>query len=319
LADGENEFQHFVERSRLVGSVVAITMTRSKSPRVSVVGASGFVGRWLVEEVERLGWDVRQFNRVRPALIDRCLDPSVSASDVVFWLASSTNPAVASAMPELAEREFAEFNKFVSCMAEAESSALVVIASSGGTVYDATFPPPYSETAPLRAAHPYAALKLKMEGCIAQSPLRHSIVRMSNPYGPRQPAGRGQGVVGEWVRSISQGRPIPIIGSLATRRDFLFIEDTVRGLAEIASREVEGVVNLGSGTGSTLQEVLDHLVSMSPYAVKIERLPSRHYDVSSTWLAIDRILNETAWRPTVSLKSGLERTLNAELMLAGGM
>jgi UDP-glucose 4-epimerase len=292
-------------------------MTRSTLRRVAVVGAGGFLGRWLIGELQRLEWEVEEFDRLRLPVVDGRINPMVLNSDVVFWLATRTNPALAAANPELVELELTEFDEFLARVSDGGGSSKVVIVSSGGTVYDSRFPPPYMETSPLRAVHPYASLKLRMERLIAESGLSHCIVRMSNPYGPGQPAGRGQGVVAEWVRSIAQKRPIPIIGSLETRRDFLFIGDAARGLATIAAVNVDGIVNLGSGTGTTLQRVLDHLVFLSPYPVSTDQLPSRHFDVSSTWLSIDRMLVETDWRPMVSLESGLERTLRAQLAEVG--
>ena len=280
-----------------------------------MVGAGGFVGRWLVGELQLSEWEVEQFDRMRPPAVDGRLNPMLLKSDVVFWLATRTNPALAAENPGLVEQELAEFSEFIQCMTDSQSSSMVVIISSGGTVYDSDFPPPYSENSPLRAVHPYASMKLRMERLIAESPLHHCIVRMSNPYGPGQLAGQGQGVVGEWVRSITRQRPIPIIGSLEARRDFLYITDAARGLVAIAAASLHGVVNLGSGESTALRVVLDCLVAISPYPVSVERLPGRHFDVSSTWLSIDRMLAETDWRPLVSLESGLERTLTAQLAL----
>jgi UDP-glucose 4-epimerase len=282
------------------------------SPRVSIIGANGFIGRWLAKEVGFDHWRVDRYDLAKPAVAGGRIAPPILESDYIFWLASRTNPAIAASNSALVELEFDEFACFVRLLEQSGASPTVLLASSGGTVYDTTYSPPYSETSPLLPRNPYAQLKVRMEGLLESSRIPHAAVRMANPYGPGQPRGRGQGVVAEWVAAVAEGRRIPVIGSLETKRDFIFVQDAVRGLMTIAACELRGTVNLGSGVGTPLGVVLDTLRLLSPLPLQVDQQPARVFDAPSTWLAIDRLVSETDWHPVTSLEEGLRETLLAD-------
>ena len=60
--------------------------------------------------------------------------------------------------------------------------------------------------------------------------LRYTIARVTNPYGPGQPAGRtAYGVVNRLIHLALAGAALPIYGDGAQRRDYIHVDDRGRG------------------------------------------------------------------------------------------
>jgi nucleoside-diphosphate-sugar epimerase len=121
---------------------------------------------------------------------------------------------------------------------------------STSEVYGTPLRVPIDETHPLNAQSPYAASKVGADQLALSYQFSFDlpvvIARPFNTYGPRQSA---RAVIPTIVTQALAGDEIRL-GSTHTTRDFLFVEDTVRGLmhcGEVAG--LEGVViNLGTGT-----------------------------------------------------------------------
>ena len=163
-------------------------------PSVSIVGAQGFIGRWLADEASLDQWNLHRYDLARPPVLNRRVARQILESDYVFWLASRTNPAIATANAGLVELEFEEFADFVMLLEQSRVTPKVLLASSGGTVYDSTQPPPYSETSALLPRHPYAQLKVRMEQVLASSRLPTQLYAWLTPMGQDNPRDEGRGL-----------------------------------------------------------------------------------------------------------------------------
>src|SRR5439155_475989 len=107
------------------------------------------------------------------------------------------------------------------------------------------------------------------------------ILRCANVYGERQPADRNQGVVAVVLERMKAADPIVVIGDGSAVRDYLYVRD----LAEVicALLDVEGgpaVLNVGSGAGTSLRELIALLEEITGLAARPEYDLSRPFDVS---------------------------------------
>ncbi|MGH9232307.1 MAG: NAD-dependent epimerase/dehydratase family protein [Acidimicrobiales bacterium] len=287
-------------------------------PVATVVGASGFIGNSLVGRFATLGVPIESFTRERPfPPVPDELGPDATLPRTVFWLATNVNPAVAEERPDLVDLDQCTFEAALRAIEGSDRPPRVVLLSSGGTVYDTTFPPPYDETSPVSATTAYARSKLALERALYSSslpPERRVVVRVANAYGPGQQARRGQGVVAHWLQAAADGRPLVLIGDKESVRDYVYIDDIVDAL--VAIHRVDGalppVLNVGSGHGTSLAELADTVLEVvGDRALTIDARPARGFDVSRTWL--DSRLAERAlgWRPRTSLREGVAATWRA--------
>src|SRR5947209_7163661 len=106
-----------------------------------------------------------------------------------------------------------------------------VVMASTGSVYGATTPVPFVETAAAdRPLAPYPASKRSME-LMAHSfhhvfKLPVTILRFFNVYGPH---GRPDMMPWQWTRRILRGEPLTLYNAGRLKRDWTYVDDIVAG------------------------------------------------------------------------------------------
>jgi UDP-glucose 4-epimerase len=282
--------------------------------RMAVIGAGGFLGSAVVTAAREAGVPVDPYGRADPALCpDGTADPRLARARTVFWLASSVNPALAEAHPERVRADLAAFRALLRAARRLPRPPRVVLLSSGGAVYDPAAPPPYRETSPTGPRGAYGRVKLAMEDALADSGLPGTALRVSNLYGPGQPAASGQGVVGHWLRAAAAGRNLTVYGDPGTTRDYVYAADVAGALLAVhAAPAVPPVVNLGSGRPTSLRELAELLLAaIGDPALRLELHPARGFDVPHTWLDVGLAASALGWTATTPLEAGLARCWGA--------
>lgn len=294
---------------------VQLTRGRSLTKHVAVVGAGGFIGRALVPALERAGYVVQRFTRDSPFETDGVLDRRALSAETVFYLANTINPVIAEREPAKAAADVLAFRSFLKASGQIRDLKLIVLPSSGGTVYDANYPPPYSESTPTNPSTIYSRTKLQMEEALLKyksgaPKVQTSIVRISNVYGPGQQIGRGQGVVINWLDSVLRSDTVQMFGGGEETRDYLFISDLTEALIRLLDcRNHPEVLNVGSGIPVSLSEVEATIRrAIHPLELRIERLGERPFDRRHSYLEIDRAIERLGWKPAIGFEEGVHRT-----------
>lgn len=196
----------------------------------------------------------------------------------------------------------------------------VVYISSGGVVYGEPGRVPTDETHPLLPLSPYGVTKLTGEQYLHYYARVHGLsyaaLRYSNVYGPRQSPHGEAGVVAIFGSRILAGEPITIFGDGTQERDYVYVADvaeanwrastqTLPALADLGSR----AWNIGTGRGTSVNELADRLMALAGTEVEIQRAPARAGELYRSVLDASRASSELGWRPAVSLDEGLGRTL----------
>jgi nucleoside-diphosphate-sugar epimerase len=146
--------------------------------------------------------------------------------------------------------------------------------------------------------------------------LRVSIARVTNPFGPGQLAGRtAYGIVNRLIHLALENRTLAIYGDGRQQRDYVHVDDVVGALRCLASSEMEGgVFNVGSGTGTALIDVAGMIVDIAGSG-RVEHVAwpqsAREVETGDFVADVSKIRRELGWRPQISLREGLERTVAA--------
>ncbi len=136
-----------------------------------------------------------------------------------------------------------------------------------------------TETSDLRPHSPYAASKAAADRlCFAYCQtygVDAVIVRPSNVYGPRQKRGKGGAVIPIFVERALEHRPLTVFGTGEQRREYLHIEDLVRGYKLVIGRtDLAGeVVNFGTADAPAIKEIAEFISQQLDTSV--EFLPAR--------------------------------------------
>ncbi|HUT53056.1 MAG TPA: NAD-dependent epimerase/dehydratase family protein [bacterium] len=290
--------------------------------RAVIIGGSGFIGRWLTRALEGRGYEVAVIDPAPPAEQAAWIeldarDPAAVADavrpgDVVVHLFHSTVPAESMADPaaELGQNVI-PYVTLLDRLA-GRSPGLFVYSSTGGQIYG-EIDGPIPETAECKPVSAYGAAKLAMERFTRlASELRgfpHLIVRIANPYGPYQELTNRHGVVPHLFRGILFHQPFIVYGGGSTVRDYIYIEDAAQAVARLIERGVKNrTVNIGTGAGTALAELIRLAERVSGGKAMIEDAPIRACDVGRNVLDVSLLHDLTGFAPAVGLEEGLRRT-----------
>jgi len=306
-------------------------MTNKK--RCLVLGGNGFIGSHLVDALLRQGHLVRSFDRAnvvpafgkkpqRPGLqvvegdfaSEADVAEAIVGCDVCFHLISTTLPKSSNSDPIFdIETNLMGTVRLLS-HAVRNSIGKIVFVSSGGTVYGPTLSLPIDENHPTNPISSYGITKLSIEKYLGLFHrlygLEYSVLRLSNPYGERQRPHASQGAVAVFIGKALKGEAIDVWGDGSVVRDYLHISDVIEALIKAMDYQGnERILNIGSGCGVSLNEILDGIGLVLGRQVPRNYSTARAFDVPANVLAIERAKHSLDWRPQVSLLEGLERTV----------
>src|SRR6478735_7118042 len=136
-----------------------------------------------------------------------------------------------------------------------------------------------------------------------------SIIRIFNTFGPRMRPYDGRAIP-TFFRQALTDRPITVFGSGNQTRSFCFVDDLIRGMIALAESGEHMPVNVGNPDEFTLLELAETMIDVtgSKSEIVYEALPTD--DPKQRRPDISRAKELLAWQPEVSLREGLQRTLD---------
>jgi UDP-glucose 4-epimerase len=294
--------------------------------RVAVLGA-GFIGLNLVRRL--VGGDsdvaVLDHNEVPVHLPERVrwirgdfADPKAIAqvldgADVAFHLISSTVPGDehVEVSRELSDNIFATLGFLEVC--ERLAVPRVVFASSS-SVYGLQARMPIAETAVTDPISSHGIQKLAIEKYLLLHRFHRGldvrIARLSNPFGPGQRLYGRQGFVALTIGHLLKDEPILLRDGGRPVRDFLYIDDVTEALDRLATHDdAPSVVNIGSGIGHSLQEIVSTVERAIQRPIKFIAGEPRRADIPVSVLNVTLAATGIGFRPAVPVREGLLRTL----------
>lgn len=296
-----------------------------------VLGGGGFIGSHVVDALLAAGHHVRVFERPRVpphrAFAGEALEwvegdfqnservrEAVRGMDVVFHLVSTTLPKGSNDDPEFDVHSNVIGTLRLLRWAVDAGVRKILFISSGGTVYGTPQVVPIPETHATEPRVSYGIGKLAVEKYLAVFEqvhgLGHVVLRVANPYGPRQRVDIAQGAVAAFVDAALAQREVEIWGDGSVVRDFLHVEDVARAfVCALGYSGSERIFNIGSGRGCSLLELLALMERALGSPIARRHLPARAFDVPSNVLDIARARRELSWQPKISLEQGIERTV----------
>ena len=135
----------------------------------------------------------------------------------------------------------------------------IVYISTGGAVYGEPEYLPCDEAHPVNPICPYGASKHTVEHYLYMYRvlygLAYAVLRYPNVYGPRQDPNGEAGVVAIFIGQMLAGKQPTIFGSGEQERDFVYVGDCARANLLAMEDHVQGIFNIGSGRGTTINQI----------------------------------------------------------------
>jgi UDP-glucose 4-epimerase len=207
--------------------------------------------------------------------------------------------------------------------------------SSSASIYGPADDFTVDEQSPLAPQSPYARTKAVLETVLgdvaAGTRLRVVSLRYFNPIGSDPQLRTGLQVaepshaLGKMLQAHSDGTPFQVTGAdWPTRdgtgiRDYIHVWDLARAHAaalerfdeviERAGTDGSLVINLGTGTGTTVRELLNALRSVVGDEIRSVDVPRRPGDVAGCFTRSTRARDLLGWQPELSIEAGIRDTL----------
>lgn len=302
-----------------------------------VTGADGFIGSHLTETLLDRGIEVRalaQYNSFNNwGWLEQMHHPGLEVvtgdvrdnnfcreitrgMDTVFHLAA----LIAIPYSYVAPDSYVDTNikgTLNMCQAARDAGVGRLLVTSTSEVYGTAQYVPIDEKHPRQPQSPYSATKIGADA-LAKSfynafDLPVVIARPFNTYGPRQSA---RAIIPTIISQIANGAREIKVGDLTPTRDFNYVTDTCRGFLALAEADgIEGEeINIATNTEVSMAETLRLIAELMDADVKWvtdpERLRPSKSEVFRLHGSNEKIRRFTGWRPEMSLREGLKRTID---------
>ena len=261
----------------------------------------------IKDDVEVFAGDIRDFDSVKQAS---------SGVDGILHLAALIGIPYSYQSPLAYIRTNVEGTYNVLQAAREEGQCQVIVTSTSETYGTAQYVP-IDELHPAVAQSPYAASKVAADQLalsFAKSfDMNIKVARPFNTFGPRQSA---RAVIPTVISQIAAGKKVIKLGNLAPTRDLTYVEDTAAGILRIM--ECDALCGEATNIGNAKEISVADLVKLIAVLMKVEieilkdnnRVRPNASEVERLCCSNTKLVTASGWRPSISLKQGLTRTID---------
>lgn len=300
--------------------------------KITILGAAGFIGTNLAIRLSKnndvtvvdqnmiyfdnmkklnlqLNYKVAQFS------VNFDYDNLLKDTEVLYHLVSTTVPTTSNQhiSEELMANVVVTSKILEGCVRN--NVKKVVFISSGGTVYGKERFCPIKEDTITNPINSYGIQKLTIEKLLYLYNylynLDYRIIRLSNPYGPYQRPNGVLGVVTTFTYKALKNEEIVVYGDGSVIRDFIFIDDAIHGILNIANGNGKyKLYNLGYGKGTSVNQVIQGIENVLNKKLSVRYIDGRKADVPINYLDIGRYEADFGALNPVSLEEGIKKTVD---------
>jgi len=302
--------------------------------RILVTGGAGFIGSAFIRhlhrhlpQVELVNLDKLTYagNLANLAGIEdhyRFVKGDIKDRDVVERSLDGVDVVVNFAAETHVDRSIQEAGEFIltdvygvynllECV-RANSGIKLFIHISTDEVYGSIASGSFAEDAPLNPSSPYAASKTGGDRLAYAYHRTYGVpvivVRPCNNYGPFQ---YPEKLIPLFILNAIQDKPLPLYGDGLNRRDWLFVEDTARGVLAVMERgELGQAYNMGADQEATNRQITANILALlgKPESLiqPVQDRLGHDFRYSISW----KKLRCLGWEPQVLLPDGLKRTVD---------
>ncbi|MDO8460031.1 MAG: NAD(P)-dependent oxidoreductase [Nanoarchaeota archaeon] len=290
-----------------------------KNKRVLLTGGSGFLGRNLIQKLQAEGAYVTNIGRrdvlegVHNYVADLCkTDFSfIDGMDINYaiHLAAFSSPRRSVNEDETMKLNFDSTQKFFEALSRKNLKKVIFMSSAA--IYEPD-PRNISEEFLLNKNPGFYALsKIKAEeACsrLQKNGLPIITFRMSNSYGPYQQWKEEEipTIIPQWISQALINKEITILNESSVR-DYIYVSDVCEIITKALDKDYNGVLNLGTGIGTSAGEIANILSNLTGARVNYSKNMPREDRIVLDVSKMESVLD---WKPGVSIKEGLSRTVD---------
>ena len=292
--------------------------------RIAITGAGGFIGSHVTEIASRSGnevfaigrtkidlpnvrfqeCDLHDHNAMRAALADLEADLLIHlawyAEPGKFWTAPENLDCVSSSI------------ELVRAFVDAGGKRVLV--SGSCAEYDWTEPCLDERDTNLNPSTLYGQSKASLFQILsAASPILGFELAWGRIFFPFGPGDRPERLLGTLMIAARENRPANF-SSGTQERDFMFVEDVASALWALATSDVVGPVNIGSGTPVSVREFVEQAATLVkvPLSLEFGKKALQAGEPQTLFASTKRLREEVGFLPQYTREAALLRTFEKE-------
>lgn len=305
--------------------------------RVAVLGASGFVGRWVAGalgacgaklflvvrdpgraqvlferyaiEGEAIAVDLgdesgkleASLERIRPAIVFNLagygVDRSERDEDTAFRINRDLLPRLCETLARIDAGDWTG-QRIVHVGSALEYGEI------GGDLHESSQPRPSTLYGRSKLAG-----SLALAQCCDRLDVKGLTARLFTVYGPGEHAGR---LLPALIETANSGEVLPLTEGLQ-QRDFTYVEDVAHGLLRLGVDNTPGgaIVNLATGRLMTVRQFVEtaaRVLSIPAARLRFGAIPTRAEEMAHLPVSIERMRRMIDWIPETDVSEGVRRT-----------
>ncbi len=294
----------------------------NQNERVIILGASGFIGRWVARAVPA---SVSIFSVVRDlaasgSLIGTAVELDLHDSSELRKLFADIRPSVVFNLAgygvdplesdeKLGEELNAELPRRI-CDALRNHPESLLIHAGTALEYGAATGDLAEETKTQPTTW-YGQTKLAGTETILEASVRSIVARLFTVYGPGEHAGR---LLPSLIETSQKQKEIDLTAG-TQKRDFTYVEDVAEGMIRLAElhQERNTLVNLATGKLHSVREFVETVARVLQIPQKhlhFGKLPTRESEMQHDNVSTERLRKLIQWTPSTSIEIGIRRTMS---------
>lgn len=274
--------------------------------RILVTGAKGFIGTHLVKRLSEIGHTPLIFEG------DVC-----NPGDLLKYQDAQAEHCIHLAARSFVPASWTQPEEFIRVNVSGTANVLelcrklnIGLTFLSSYLYGIPGKLPISETDPVSAPNPYALSKLLAEETCKffsdHYKMDLTVIRPFNIYGPGQDE---RFLIPELFKKIYTEETTLKVLDLEPKRDYIYIDDLIE-LILVSIDKTKGyqVLNAGSGVSYSVQEIIEMIMKVSAIRKPVvDEQTKRKNEIPDTIADIQKAIDFTGWKPSVSMEEGLRR------------
>ena len=139
------------------------------------------------------------------------------------------------------------------------------------------------------------------------------IIRIADVYGPGQNHGN---LIKAIISNVENNENIKLYGKGERERDYIYIDDVIRGIEFIDENNLSGIYNLGTGEGTSVKKIVDIVLNLCQNRIGLDYIKVENEDTSKVILNVEK-LKKLGFNYSINIEEGLKKIIEERGMSDG--
>jgi len=293
---------------------VHLEQLQTSMASVLVTGGAGFIGTRLCSKLHADGYhvislDLNHKNEQQWECLTADIRDDLAFESIDFIVHLAAQVSVSQSIIDPAETLSINVDGTSSIIEAAEESGVKrILFASSAAVYGDSDEVPTTENSPLIPQSPYAVSKIVGEELLRRTNIETCAMRFFNVYaGDKTSGSKYAAVIPAFKSAITNQNPCTVFGDGTQVRDFIHVDDLVGIITQlIDSKSIPSELNIATGQGTTLLELIDIISTATGIPAEIEFQNEREGDIHTSIADISKLKTVLANLEFIKLEEGLK-------------